>query len=92
MNPAKENPYTKEARTNLKYEYFCIKKQVGKCDCDKGKEAIQSHLSWKIGPLHIFFIILMNPAKENPYTEEAIKKYKVWIFLYSRKSGKMWLW
>ena len=33
----------------------------------RGNEPIQSHLLGKVGPLHIFFIILMNPAKEYLY-------------------------
>ena len=37
---------------------FFIHKKVGKCDFDRGKEPIQSHLSWKICPLHIFFYYL----------------------------------
>ena len=45
-----------------------------KCDFDRGKEPIQSHLSWKIGPLHIFFIILTNPANE--YLEKFEKNLK----------------
>ena len=53
-----------------------------KCDFDRGKEPIQSHLSYKIGPLHIFFIILMNPAKEYFYTREIREKFKVGIFFY----------
>ena len=45
----------------------------------------------KVGPLHICFIILMNPAKENLYTGKVRKKFKVGIFFYSWKSVKMWL-
>ena len=67
---------------NLKWEYFFIHEKVWKCDFDRWKEPIRSHLSWKIGPLHIFFIILMNPAKEYLYTREARKKSKVGIFFY----------
>ena len=54
-----------------------------KCDFDRGKEPIQSHFSRKIGPLHIFLIISMNPAKEYLYTGEVRKKSKVGIFFYS---------
>ena len=36
----------------------------------------------KIGPLHIFFIILMNPAKEYLYTREIIENFKEGIFFY----------
>ena len=64
---------------------------MGKCDFDGGKEPIQSQLSWKIGPLHIFFIILMGSASEYLYTGEVRKKSKVGIFFYSWKSLKMWL-
>ena len=40
-----------------------------------GKEPIQSHLSWKIGPLHIFFIIFMDPANEYLWaTQEKLEK------------------
>ena len=55
----------------------------------RGDEPIQSHLIGKVGPLHIFFIILMNPAKEYLYTREIRKKFKVGIFFYSQKSVKM---
>ena len=34
-----------KSEKNLKYKYFCIQEKVGKCDFDRGKEAIQSHLS-----------------------------------------------
>ena len=51
----------------------------------------QGHLPWKVGPLHIFFIIFMDPAKEYLYTGEVRKKFKVGIFFYSQKSVKMWL-
>ena len=40
----------------------------------KGNEPIQSHLLGKVGALHIFFIILMNPAKEYLYTRKIRKK------------------
>ena len=72
-------------------EVFFIHEKMWKCDFDRGKEPIQSHLSWKIGPIHIFFIILMNPAKEYLYTREFREKFKVGIFFYQWKSLKMWL-
>ena len=59
--------------------------KVWKCDLDRGKEPIQSHLSWKIGLLHIFFIILMNPANKYLYTGEVRKKSKVGIFFLFTK-------
>ena len=42
----------------------------------RGNEPIQSHLPWKVGPLHIFFIIFMDPAKEYLYTGEVRKNLK----------------
>ena len=54
-------------------EIFFIHEKVWKCDFDKGKEPIQSHLPWKVGPLDIFFIIFMDPAEEYLYTEEVRK-------------------
>ena len=57
----------------------------------RGKEPIQSHLPWKIGPLHIFFIIFMDPGEEYLYTEEVRRKFKVGIIFYSWKSVKMWI-
>ena len=53
-----------------------------------GKGAYSEPLILKIGPLHIFFIILMNPAKEYLYTREIRKKFKVGIFFIHEKVGK----
>ena len=39
----------------------------------------------KVGPLHIFFIILMNPAIKYLCTGEVGKKFKVGIIFYSMK-------
>ena len=43
-------------KRNLKWKYFFIYEKVWKCDFDRGKEPIQTHLSWKIGPLDIFLL------------------------------------
>ena len=43
----------------------------------------RSHLLGKVGPLYIFFIIFMDPAKEYLYTGEVRKKFNVGIFFYS---------
>ena len=64
MNPAKEYLYTREIREKFKVGIFFIHEKVWKCDFFRGNEPIQSHLLGKVGPLHIIFIILMNPAKE----------------------------
>ena len=62
------------------------------CDFDKGKGPIQSHLSWKIGPLYIFFIIFVDPVYEYLTLEKLEKKSKLEIIFYSWKSVKIWLW
>ena len=87
-----ENLYTGEVRKKSKVGIFFIHEKVWKYDFDRGKEPIQSHLSWKIGPLHIFFIICVDSAKEYLYSGEVRKKSKVEIFFYSWKRVKIWLW
>ena len=63
MNPAKEYLYTREIREKFEVGiFFFIQEKVWKCDFDRGKKPIQTRLSWKIGPLHIFFIIFLDPA------------------------------
>ena len=60
-----------------------------KCDFFRGNESIQSHLPWKVGPLHIFFITFMDTAEDYLYIGEVRKKFKVGIFFYSWKCEKV---
>ena len=65
-------------------------KKCEKCDFFRGKEPIQSHLSWKIGPLHIFFITFMDTAEDYLYIGEVRKKFKVGHnFLFMKKFEKV---
>ena len=73
MNPANEYLYTEEVREKSKVRIFFIHE---KCE-NVTLIGERSHLSWKIGLLHIFFIIFVNPAKEYLYTGEVRKKSKV---------------
>ena len=82
VDSADEYPYSGEVRRKSKVGIFFIHEKFWKCDFDRGNEPIQSHLSFKIVPLHIIFIILINPADKYPYTEEGGKKFKVGIFFY----------
>ena len=92
MNPANEYLYTREIREKFKVGIFFIHEKVWKCDFYRGNGPIQSHLLWKVGPLHIFFIILLDPADEYLCSGEVRKKSKVGIFFYSWKSVKIWRW
>ena len=92
MDAAEEYLYTGEVRKKFKVGIFFIHRNVWKYDFFRGKRPIQSHLSWKVGPLHIFFIMFLDPADEYIYSGEVIKKSKVEIFFYSWKSVKIWRW
>ena len=86
------NIYTLEkVEKNLKWKYFFIHENVLKIDLNRGKEPIKSHISWKIGPLHIFFINSMDPANKYLQSGEVREKFKVELFFYSWKSVKIWL-
>ena len=55
---------------------------------------IQSHLSWKISPLHLFFIICIDPANEYLYSGEVRKKSEELdeiFFLFMKKCENVFL-
>ena len=51
-------------------------KKFENVDFYRGKGPIQSHLPWKVGALHIFFIILLDPADEYLCSGEVRKNLK----------------
>ena len=40
----------------------------------RGNEPIQSHLPWKVGPLHVFFLLFCRIHLMNIYAQEKLEK------------------